>query len=314
MIIFPHTYDEAVAATGEKRAGGIDLQERYRSGVSAGPIIDIRSLQGLDAITTTQDGHMHIGALVRIAALLRDQQLQQFYPGLLEAAAHIASPQIRTIATVGGNLWQHPRCWYYRHPQFSCYKKGGDDCPARTGNHLYGVCFDSGLCIAPHPSTLGLALLAYDASLQFHSEPQCLVLEYFEDEERFPSSSSMPNRLCTKVTLPRSQDQEQAAYKRVASRAFAHWPLVEVIVRLQIQRNEIRFARVIVGGVAPIPLRLHHVEAALVGQVAQVTVLENAADIAISQAKPLPLTAYKVSILRELVLQTLLSVVYKRNM
>jgi xanthine dehydrogenase YagS FAD-binding subunit len=305
MILFPRTYDEAVAAVGEKRAGGIDLQERYRSGVSAGPIVDIRSLRGLDSITTTQDEHLHIGALVRIAALLRDQQIQRSYPGLLEAAAHIATPQIRTIATVGGNLWQHPRCWYYRHPQFSCYRKGGDDCPARTGNHLYGVCFDSSPCVAPYPSTLGLALLAYDASLQFHGESQCSLLEYFQDEERFPSSGSMPNRLCTRVILPRPLDQERAAYRRVASRTFADWPLVEVIVRLQIQQNEIRFARVVVGGVAPIPLRLQHVEAALVGQTAQVKVFEEVADIAISQAKPLPLTTYKVNLLRELVVSIL---------
>ncbi len=291
MITFPRTYDEAVASVGEKRAGGIDVQGRYRSSITSGPLVDLCT---------------HIGSLVRLATLLNDQRLQQSYPGLVQAAAHIATPQIRAIGTVGGNLFQHTYCWYYRHPNIRCYKKGEENCPARNGNHLYGVCFDTGPCVAPYPSTLSIALLAYDASLQFHGKPQQPLLDFFRDEVNQPTSGcSASSQLLTKVILPSPRERERAAYLRVTSRAFADWPLVEAMARLDIE-GPIQFARVVVGGVAPVPLRLHHVEAVLVGKPALVEVFEEAANTAIDRANPLPLTRYKVSLLRECVLQILL--------
>src|SRR6202000_291503 len=100
-----------------------------------------------------------------IATIAADPRLGAAYPGLTAAAAGLATPQIRQVATLGGNLAQRSRCWYYRDPHIACFKKGGSSCPAREGNHLYGVAFDLGPCVAPHPSTLAAALLAYDATI-----------------------------------------------------------------------------------------------------------------------------------------------------
>jgi xanthine dehydrogenase YagS FAD-binding subunit len=102
---------------------------------------------------------------VAIADVAGDQRLAPAYPGLAAAAGGLATPQIRAIGTIGGNLAQRSRCWYYRNPHMACLKKGDDTCPARSGNHLYGVIFDPGPCVAPHPSTLAAALLAYDATV-----------------------------------------------------------------------------------------------------------------------------------------------------
>jgi len=135
----------------EIRAGGTDLSERRRSGVSRGEIVDLVPTAETTEIAWNEDGAARIGALVSIAAIAADTRLRRAYPGLASAAAALATPQIRTIATLAGNLAQRTRCWYYRNPHLHCLKKGASGCPARDGNHLYGVAFDLGPCIAPHP-------------------------------------------------------------------------------------------------------------------------------------------------------------------
>jgi xanthine dehydrogenase YagS FAD-binding subunit len=159
----PTTVDEARTAAGEYRAGGTDLQARLDAGVATGPPVDLRGIPQLDAVEWDEDGRARIGALVTIAAVATDERLAAAYPGFTRAAAALATPQVRTAGTVGGNLLQRNRCWYFRNPAVDCLQKTGDDCPARAGNHLLGVCFDLGPCVAPHASTLGMALLAYEA-------------------------------------------------------------------------------------------------------------------------------------------------------
>src|SRR5487761_968603 len=155
----------ADAGSAEFRAAGTDLSERRRSGISRGPLIDLVPSPDMPGLDWTEDGAVRIGALTTIAAIASDSRIASGYPGLAAAAAGLATPQIRHLATLGGNLAQRSRCWYFRNPQTGCLKKGGSTCPARHGNHLYGVAFDLGPCVAPHPSTMATALLAYDASV-----------------------------------------------------------------------------------------------------------------------------------------------------
>ena len=151
------------ADSAEFRAAGTDLSERRRSGVSRGPLVDIVPTAETTGIAIGQTGALRIGASTTIAAIAASARVAEAYPGFAAAASGLATPQIRQLATLGGNLAQRSRCWYYRNPHFSCLKKGGADCPAREGNHLYGVAFDLGPCVAPHPSTMATALMAYDA-------------------------------------------------------------------------------------------------------------------------------------------------------
>ena len=156
-----------VPASGEAefRASGTDLSERRRSGVSRGPLVDISPSPHMIGTAWDTAGAARIGASTSIAAIAADARLAAAYPGVAAAAGGLATPQIRHLATLGGNLAQRSRCWYYRNPHIACLKKGGNECPAREGNHLYGVVFDLGPCVAPHPSTMAAALLAYEAKV-----------------------------------------------------------------------------------------------------------------------------------------------------
>jgi xanthine dehydrogenase YagS FAD-binding subunit len=306
MKAVPTSLEEALAADGQYRAGGTDLQQRLRSGVSGGPVVDLNGLSGLDGIEWDEKGRARIGALVPVATIADDARLAVAYPGLAHAARALATPQIRAAGTVGGNLLQRNRCWYFRHPAVSCLKKGGEDCPARAGNHLLGVCFDLGPCVAPHPSTLGMALLAYEAQVEVAGGGARSVAALYGDGSDGRHDHQLGDReLLTAVLMPEPLDGERAAYFRAIGRALAEWPLVEAIVRLAVIGETISFARVAVGGVAPIPLRLPRVEEALLGSAPDAEIVERASSTATDGAKPLPMTGYKLQLLRGTLRETL---------
>jgi xanthine dehydrogenase YagS FAD-binding subunit len=288
------------------RAGSTDLSERRRLRMAGGPLLDLRDLPGLDTIEWDALGAAMVGAKVRIAGAAADAALSQAYPGFVAAAGALATPQIRAVATVGGNLLQANRCWYYRNPDEQCLKKGGDACLARGGDHLYHACFDLGPCACVHPSTLGMALLAYDASVMVHgADDRTVVALYGDGSDAKGDHGLEPGALLTHVVLPPPQPREQAAYFRTISRARSEWPLVEVLVRLVVDGGTVSFARVAMGGVAPVPLRLPAVEAALVGKPASAETFAAAAAIATQGASPLPMTEYKVALVEGTVLETL---------
>ncbi len=155
----------AHAQRAEFRAAGTDLSERRRSGVSTGPLIDIAAAPDTIGVRGAPTAPLRIGAFTTHRRHRRRRPPRAAYPGIAAAALGLATPQIRHLATLGGNLAQRSRCWYFRNPHIACLKKGGSDCPARSGNHLYHVAFDLGPCVAPHPSTMAAALLAYDAKV-----------------------------------------------------------------------------------------------------------------------------------------------------
>jgi xanthine dehydrogenase YagS FAD-binding subunit len=298
----PTTIEEARRAAGEYRAGGTDLQQRLRSGVSSGPPVDLKLLTGLDSVEWEEQGAARIGALVPVATLPADSRLSAAYPGLVRAAAALATPQIRAVGTLGGNLLQRNRCWYYRHPQIDCLRKGGELCPARTGNHLLHVCFDLGPCVAPHPSTLGMVLLAYEAEVEVAGgSPRTVAELYGDGSDGRREHQLREHEILTAVRMPRPLAGERAAYLRATGRALAEWPLVEAVVRLTVADGAIAFARVAAGGVAPVPLRLQRVEEALAGERATAAVLDRAASRAAEGASPLPMTRYKTQLLPQTV-------------
>jgi xanthine dehydrogenase YagS FAD-binding subunit len=296
-VSFPRTIDEAVGETGEIRAGSTDLQERRRAGVAPGPLLDLRDIHGLDRIEWIE-GAARIGALVRIATVADDDLIRARYPALAEAAGMLATPQIRAVGTMGGSLLQRTRCWYYRQAAFDCHKKGGDHCPAREGNHHYGVCFDRGPCVWPHPSTLGMALLTYEAEVDIHGRDSLSIAALFGDGSD-PSCDHQlaPGEVLTHIRLPTPLENERAGYFRAISRHLAEWPLVEVSVRLALEAGRISFARVAVGGVANIPLRLPAVEEQLTGAEPGPKSFERAAARSVDGAAPLPMTQYKLTLL-----------------
>jgi xanthine dehydrogenase YagS FAD-binding subunit len=170
------------------------------------------------------------------------------------------------LATIGGNLAQRSRCWYYRNPHIDCLKKGGTRCPAREGNHLYGVVFDLGTCGAPHPSTMATALLAYDAQVKTNQRPALTMKQLLGDGSNGAADHALtPGEMIEAVDLPPPLAGERAAYKRAICRAYAEWPLVEVTARVVVSDGAFQVARLAAGGVAPVPIRLNAAEAAAQG-------------------------------------------------
>lgn len=286
----------------EFRAAGTDLSERRRSGVSCGPIVDLAATPETIGIDWRADGSARIGALTAIAAITSDVRIAQAYPGIAAAAQGLATPQIRQLATLGGNLAQRSRCWYFRNPQIACLKKGGSDCPARSGNHLYHVAFDLGPCVAPHPSTMAMALLAYDARVTTDRRSGLSIGDLLGDGSDGAADNLLaPGERIERIELPAPLSGERALYKRAISRTHAEWPLVEICVRTVMSGGSFRQVRITAGGIAPVPLQLTACQAALEGKPASAETIAQAAALATSGAKPLPMTGYKLDLLAGLV-------------
>lgn len=290
------------SAPAEFRAAGTDLSERRRSGVSKGPLIDLAAAPDTTGVNWGADGAATIGAFTTIAAIGADARIAAAYPGIAAAASGLATPQIRHLATLGGNLAQRSRCWYFRDPHIACLKKGGSDCPARSGNHLYSVAFDLGPCVAPHPSTMAAALLAYDAKIATNHRQGLTIGELLGDGSNGTSDHLLaPGETIRSIALPAPLPDERALYKRAISRSHAEWPLAEVCARAVVAGGVFQFIRVTAGGVAPVPLRLAACEAALQGKPASAAVIADAARQAIAGANPLPMTGYKLDLLQGVV-------------
>jgi len=287
----------AFSESAEFRAAGTDLSERRRSGLSRGPLIDIAGTPDTIGIAWDADGAARIGAFTTIAAIAADVRIAQAYPGLAAAALGLATPQIRHLATLGGNLAQRSRCWYFRNPQIDCLKKGGTDCPARSGNHLYGVAFDLGPCVAPHPSTMAAALLAYEAKINTDRRRALSIRELLGDGSSAADHALAVGEMIESVELPAPLPGERALYKRAISRTYAEWPLVETCVRAVVSDGSFQFIRITAGGIAPVPLRLAASEAALQDKPANAATIAEAAREATAGAKPLPMTGYKIDLL-----------------
>jgi xanthine dehydrogenase YagS FAD-binding subunit len=286
------------ATVTEFRAAGTDLSERRRSGVSSGPLMDIVPASDITGMHWGADGTLRIGAYVTIAAIAAEKDIAAAYPGIVAAAQGLATPQIRQLATLGGNLAQRSRCWYFRNPHIACLKKGGTECPARDGNHLYGVAFDLGPCVAPHPSTMAAALSAYDATIITYTRSGLSISDILGDGSNGAADNALlPGEMIRGIELPAPRQNERALYKRAISRSHAEWPLVEVCARAVVKDGTFQYVRLTAGGIAPVPLRLRAAEEALQGKPANALNIAVAVKLATSGAKPLPMTGYKVDLL-----------------
>jgi xanthine dehydrogenase YagS FAD-binding subunit len=292
----------AAIAVPEFRAAGTDLSERRRSGVSRGSIVDLTATPGTMGIDWAADGSTRIGAFTTIAAIASDARIRDAYPGIAAAAQGLGTPQIRHLATLGGNLAQRSRCWYFRNPQIGCLKKGGSDCPARSGNHLYHAAFDLGPCVAPHPSTMAAALLAYDAKITTDRRSGLSIRDLLGDGSNGAADHLLaPGESIKNIELSSPFVGERALYKRATCRTDAEWPLVEVCARAVLSGGVFQHIHIAAGGIAPVPLRLTACQAALEGKPANAETIAQAAELATSGAKPLPMTGYKLDLLVGLV-------------
>ncbi|MFN7144880.1 MAG: FAD binding domain-containing protein [Myxococcota bacterium] len=268
MIALPRTAAQAAALLAAHpdavvRAGGTDLADLRHRGLRRGPTVDLRDA-GLAELSVGEG--LRIGARVPLATLASDPRVRAAYPGLAAAAGGLATPQIRAVATLAGSLLQDVRCWYYRDPASACLKKGGSRCLAREGDALQHACWDLGACIAPHPSTMAVALLALDAAVEVEGAPSRTMAAFLGEGTDPRRTHALPaDAVVTAIVVPPPAIGARSAYRRTIQRARAEWPLVEAFVQVEVEAGMLVRPRVAVGGVANRPLRLPEVEAALVG-------------------------------------------------
>jgi xanthine dehydrogenase YagS FAD-binding subunit len=296
---------EAAKPNSEVKAGGVDLLDRMKEGLdSPQRVVSIAHLQGMDGIEAGPPAK--IGALATLARISAHAELRRLYPALADAAEGAATPQIRNMATLGGNLCQRPRCWYYRLAEFDCRKKGGATCYAQDGENRFHAIFDSDLfCCCIHPSATGVALLAYGARLHIVSPKgrRTLALDDFfvrPTEDALRENVLSHGELIESVAIPAPASGARSVYKKLKEKESFDWPLVEACVNLTLVGGSVREARVILGSVAPTPHRSAAAEAVLRGASASPGLAAKAADAAVASAKPLAKNAYKVRLARVL--------------
>ncbi len=294
---------ETVSPDAALKAGGVDLIDRMKEGIDdPKTVVSIAGIPGHDRIEPGPPAK--IGALATLAKIAADPGLARSYPALVEAAAGAATPQIRHMATLGGNLCQRPRCWYYRLEEFDCRKKGGNECFAREGENRFHAIFDTDLlCCCVHPSATGTALLAYGASLAIVSPAGSRTLPidqffYRPTDDATRENTLKPGEIVESVSIPAPASGSRSVYRKLKEKESFDWPLVETCVRVRIEGGVIREARVVFGSVAPTPYRSREAEAALVGARPGEDSARRAAEAAVSRARPLSQNAYKVRLAR----------------
>jgi xanthine dehydrogenase YagS FAD-binding subunit len=294
---------ESAPADAELKAGGVDLIDRMKEGLdSPKTLVSLSRVPGLDGIETGPPAT--VGAMATLAKIAAHPGLRKHYPALAEAAAGAATPQIRNMATLGGNLCQRPRCWYYRLEEFDCRKKGGADCYAIQGENRFHAIFDTDLsCCCVHPSATGTALVTYGATLDVVSPKgrRSLPIEEFfyrPTDDATRENTLGPGDVIQAVHLPVQPAGSRSVYRKLKEKESFDWPIVETCVRLSIAGGSVRDARVVLGSVASTPHRAKAAEAVLVGAAPSDALARKAAEAAVAEARPLSQTAYKVRLAR----------------
>jgi xanthine dehydrogenase YagS FAD-binding subunit len=307
-----HSTDSAcqlVAGNGAYLAGGNDLLGLLKEYlITADTLVNIKSLPGLDKIEHGKNSWT-IGALVTVAQIENDADIKKTFPGLHEAASDIASLQIRNVATVGGNLAQHSRCWYFRQRDVKCLKKHGDLCYARDGENRYHSLFTGNDCISPVVSSLATTFAALDATaivLRDGKELRWSMAELYAEAFKDPlaHNSLQPGDLILRVEIPTTRSR--SAYLQASDKHAFDWALVSCAAAADIADSKLKSPRVALGSISPVP---HQVEAAnsfLEGKILDDATATQAADLILKDAKPLEHNAYKMPMAHALIRRTLL--------
>lgn len=293
-------------------AGGQDLLTTMKDYTSRPTrLVNLKHIPGLNRITLNARG-LTIGALVTLAELEEHDGVRKSFPGLSEAAHSIATPQIRNLGTIGGNLCQRPRCWYFRLEEVVCLKKGGSECYAATGENKYNAIIAGGPSYIVHPSDLAPMLLALDARVTVTgpSGRRVIPLDKFFT---LPSQGNIRREnvlqnddIVTEIFVPASPVAAHSTYLKFKERESLDFALAAVAAAVQLEPNRaVRDVRLVLGGVAPIPWRVPAAEKFLVGKQLSADVLAEAAKIALAEAKPLEKNAYKVPLTQTLVRRAL---------
>ena len=294
------------------KAGGIDLLDHLKEHLLEPPrLVDLKGVPGMKEIAVEADGSLRIGPLATLAQVAAHAGIQKTHKALADACGEAASPQIRNVATIGGNVLQRPRCWYYRLESYKCLKKGGAVCYAIGGENRYHVIFGGGPSYAPHPSNAAVPLVAFGASFTLEGakgKRSVAAADFFRLPTVDPLSENQiaPDEVLTEIRVPTAAGIV-STFEAIRERAAFDWPLVAAAAALKLEAKVVKEARIVLGAVAPIPWRSKRAEDALVGKTLDEAAALAAARGAIVGAAPLSDNGYKVSLVQTLLRRTLLA-------
>lgn len=288
--------------------GGSDLLALVKDQImQPDVVVHLTSIKGADRIERSASG-LAIGGLITLDALSRDEAVRGPYAVLAEAAASVATPQVRNVGTLAGNVCQRPWCWYYRNG-FPCYKAGGNQCFSFAGENEFHAIFGGGPSYIVHPSDTAPALVALDATFAITGSKGTRTLpasQFFTlpRQNAARENALADDEVLTSVRIPTLKATVRSTYHKIMDREAWTHAVVSAAVVLEMDRDVCRAARVVLGGVAPIPWRLSAVEKLLAGQRITDALLDKVGDAAVSGARPLSQNAYKVPLTRNLVRRT----------
>jgi xanthine dehydrogenase YagS FAD-binding subunit len=313
-IAQPRSLEQASSLLSEKKdgyfiiAGGTDLLDEIKNGIiSPQVVVDLATIPDLSYIKEAGN-QVLIGSMTRVVEAAESPVIREKLPVLHQAALSLASPQLRNVGTVGGNLNQRPRCWYYRDPDTICRKKGGSRCFAFRGRNRYHAIFGGGPCYIVYPSDLAPALISLNAEAvitgpdgeknmpleEFYILPRTNVLR---------ENILQDGELLSEIRIPLPQDGTKSAYHKMKERSTWDFALVSTAINGVVSGGIFTKINIVLGGVAPIPWRLRKAEEYIKGKkITEETVRQGAAE-ALKDAKPLEENAYKLDLVQA-VLQT----------
>lgn len=289
-------------------AGGQDLLTELKEHlVEPDRLVNLKSIPGLDQLAI-QGERVELKPLVTIARIESEPKLMERARVFAEAAHSIASPQIRSVGTIGGNLNQRPRCLYYRLEEARCLKKGGTECFSVLGMNRYNAILGGGPSYIVHPSDLAPALIALDAHVHMVSSERGVRSMPLEKYYTLPGDGDIrretvlkPDELLTGVTFDLPPSGSRSTYVKFKERESYDFALSAVALRLELEGGVVKLARLVLGGVAPIPWRVPAAEAALVGQKIDEATIAKVQNLALAGAEPLSQNAFKIPLTKALV-------------
>jgi xanthine dehydrogenase YagS FAD-binding subunit len=296
-------------------AGGTDLLGLLKDRVE-GPgfalprvLINVKPIPDLGRITEEADGGLRIGAAVTLVRIAGSWAIVRRFPAVAQAALLVGSTQLRAMGTIGGNLLQRPRCVYFRHPDFPCFKKGGRTCFAIAGEHRdYHAILARGRCVMAHPSDLAPALVALDASAVIagpEGGSSIPLHELFQDADQPRETKLRTDQMLKEIRLPPPGPGSRQVFLKQRVRRSMDFALASVAVAAAIEGGICRRIRIVLGGVAPMPLRAEAAEALLADRTIDERLAREAAEAALAGAKPLRNNGYKADLARALLRRAL---------
>jgi len=299
-------------------AGGTDLLSLMKDRI-VGPelkipelLINIKTIPEINRITYSEEIGLRIGGAVTLNRLATSDVIKQKYSILSQAARQVGTTQIRNMGTIGGKICQRPRCVYFRHPHFICFKKGGNKCYAATGEHrYYHSILENGRCVMAHPSDIGPALVALKAkaiTVSANGEREVPMEDFFLGPNNFTETVLKSDEFLKEIQIPTQNDITHQLFLKQRIRHSADFALSSVAIAAQISDGICEDIKIVLGGIAPLPYLASLANEVVNGRRLNESLISQAAEASVEGAKPLPMNGYKVDLTKAMVRRVLTSI------